>query len=298
MASSNVSSALPASSQTARCKRYRLILAEQDRLRLGRAKIGARRFGLAGAVQMLGAQHRIIGKDRGRGSVQFPLPRVRERAVDAVAHQRMSELQTVPGRTHQDVPHQRVAIVLRLLEQRPEVGKAEALAEDRGCLNRATILGRQQIGTGQHDALNGCREASVREVAGASEQLLQEQRIAAGTLDALIGERRRIDEAPRDRPRVGRRKRRKIDGDQRSAAGDAAPMRIEGIALDAGGHDENRSADRGGAGDRREQAERFRIGPMHVLDRDQKRPVLRRGFYQGGDDALLAVSAASASIAS
>jgi hypothetical protein len=35
--------------------------------------------------------------------------------------------------------------------------------------------------------------------------LFQEQRIAAGTLDALIGECRNVDEAPRDRPRIGRR---------------------------------------------------------------------------------------------
>ena len=128
-------------SQTACCKRYRLILAEQDRLCLGRAKIGARRFGLAGTVQMLGAQHRIIGKDRGCGSVQLSLARVRKRAVHAVAYQRMRELQTVPGGAYQDIPHQRVAIVLRLLEKRPEMGKAEALAEDRGRLNRAAVLG-------------------------------------------------------------------------------------------------------------------------------------------------------------
>jgi hypothetical protein len=42
----------------------------------------------------------------------------------------MSELQTISRRAYQDIPHQSATIVLRLLEKRPEMGKAEALAED------------------------------------------------------------------------------------------------------------------------------------------------------------------------
>ena len=78
--------------QAACRKRYRLVLAEQDCLRIGRRKIGARCLGIARTVQMLSSQHRIIDKDHGRSTVQLPLPCVGERSVDAVAYQRMSEL--------------------------------------------------------------------------------------------------------------------------------------------------------------------------------------------------------------
>ena len=129
--------------QLAACsKGYRVVLAEQVRLGFSRCKIGARCFGIAGTVEMLGSQYRIIEKDRRCSTMQLSLPSVRKRTVHAVAYQRMSELQTIPRWTYQDVPHQSVAIVLRLLEQRPEVRKAEALAEHGGRLDGAAVLGR------------------------------------------------------------------------------------------------------------------------------------------------------------
>jgi hypothetical protein len=66
--------------------------------------------------------------------------------------------------------------------------KAEALAKDGGCLDSATILGREEIRAGQDDTLNGDRKPSIGEVDRAAEQLLQEQRVAASALDALISE--------------------------------------------------------------------------------------------------------------
>jgi hypothetical protein len=48
------------------------------------------------------------------------------------------------------------------------MGKAKALAEDRGCLDGAAILGGKKVGASQHDALNGCGEPFVGQIAGAS----------------------------------------------------------------------------------------------------------------------------------
>jgi len=47
---------------------------------------------------------------------------MRERDVDAIAHQCMGELETVPDRTQEDISHQRVAHVERILKQGPQMG--------------------------------------------------------------------------------------------------------------------------------------------------------------------------------
>jgi hypothetical protein len=60
------------------CKRYRLVVAEQDRLRFSRRKIGARSLAIGGAVQVFSPQHRIISKDHSSSTVQLALPRIRE----------------------------------------------------------------------------------------------------------------------------------------------------------------------------------------------------------------------------
>jgi hypothetical protein len=100
----------------------------------------------------------------------------------------MGEKQSVLRRAQKDIPYQSIAVVPRLTKQFPKLRKAEALAKHGGCLNGATILGREEIGAGQHHALNGDGKPSIGEVARAAEQLLQKQRVAAGTFDALIGE--------------------------------------------------------------------------------------------------------------
>ena len=70
-------------------------------------------------------------------------------------------------------------------------------------------------------------------------------------------------------------------------------MRIKRIALDASGHNEHRPAHRGSACDGGKKAKRLWISPMHVFDRDQKRPIVSRSPCQSGDHALLAVGACS-----
>jgi hypothetical protein len=162
-----------------------LILAEQARLRLGGHEIGVGSFAIARAVEVFGPQHGIADKDRGSRLVEFSSPRMGKRAVDTFAHQRVSEYEPIPCRPHENVSRQRVAGILRFPQQLPEMKQTELLAENRGCLDRATILGRQQIGPGEHNALNGSWETSVSQVPGTAEQLFEKQRIAARALDAL-----------------------------------------------------------------------------------------------------------------
>ena len=140
---------------------------------------------------MLGPQDGIVGKDSGGGAVQFPLSGVGERAIDAFADQRMGELQPVLGRPQQPVPQQRVANEIGILKQRPEIGQTRSAGQGLKLPEWRVGPGGKQIGTSQHNALNRGRQTSVGQVACAAQQLLQEQRIAARPLDALVGERSR-----------------------------------------------------------------------------------------------------------
>ena len=275
--------------ETPRRESDRLIGPEEARLRPGRVEIGSRRRGVSGAVEMFRAQHRIIDEDRGRGLVQLPPPRMGERAIDAVPHQRMSELEAVPDGPHKDVSHQRVADVARLPQQRAQMGQTESLAEDRGRLDGAPVRHGQEVGAGENDILNRARKPAVGEVLGASEQLLEKQRIAARPFDALRRETVGVDETPRDRQGVRGGERRKINGDQGGAAGEPSPLGVQRIALDPGRHRQHAAARRGGAGDGGKQAERLGVGPMDVLDRDEQRLAVRRSLHQLRDDAFLAL---------
>ncbi len=201
----------------------------------------------------------------------------------------MGELEPVPDRPQEDASHECVAGIARFLKQRSEMGQTEALAEDGRGLDGAPILHRQKIGAGEHDILNRVRKPPVGEVPRASQQLLEEQGIAARPLDALGRETLGVDETPGDRERVDRRERREIDRDQACAAGRAAPVSVQRIAIETGRHRQHAAARGRGAGNRGKEAERLGVGPMDVLDRDEQRLMFRRSFYQLRDDALLAL---------
>ena len=228
--------------ETPRREPDRLIDPEEARLPLGRLQIGPRRLGLSRAVEMLGAQHGIVNEHRGCRLVQFPPSRMGERTVDPIAHQGMGELEAVRDRPQEDASQQRVTGIVRLLKQRSEMGQAEALAEDGCSLDRAAVLGRQEVGAGEHDVLNRTRQSTVGEVRGAPEQLLQEQRIAAGSLDALTDESIGADKTSRDRARSAGRQGRKVDGDECRSAGDRAPMGVQRIAFETGCHRQDAAA--------------------------------------------------------
>jgi hypothetical protein len=111
--------------QAACRKRHCLILAEEARLRRGGYEIGAGRFAITGAVEVFGPQHWIVDKDRGSGTVKFSSPRVGERSVDTFTHQRMREYEPIVRWPHENVSHQRIAGILRFLQQHPEMSQTE-----------------------------------------------------------------------------------------------------------------------------------------------------------------------------
>ena len=94
------------------------------------------------------------------------------------------------------------------------------------------------------------------------------------------------------------RQRREIDGDQARAAGRRAPVGVQRIAFETGGHRQHAAARGRGAGDRREKAERLGVGPMDVLDRDEKRLAVCEALTSSATTRSLPCVRAAASIAS
>jgi hypothetical protein len=93
------------------------------------------------------------------------------------------------------------------------MSQGKPLAEDGGGLDGAPIFDGQQIGASQDNILDRTRKPAVSEVSRAPEQLLEEQWIPAGTLDALRRESIGIDKTACDGQRVDGGERREIDGD-------------------------------------------------------------------------------------
>ena len=103
-----------------------------------------------------------------------------------------------------------------------------------------------------------------------AQQLLEEQRIAFGALDATGREPRRgLDERASQQERFCGPQRPEIDGHQRAATGRCAPDLVQGIALDTRGHHQDHRAAGGADGQLREVPEQGGGGPVDVLDHDQ-----------------------------
>ena len=94
---------------------------------------------------------------------------------------------------------------------------------------------------------------------------------------------------PRDGQGVGRGERRKIDRYHRSTAAHGTPTRVQRSAFWARSHHQHGPTLCGRASDRREQAERFLVSPMDILDRYEKWTKVRRRADESGDSPLLAV---------
>src|SRR5258708_2827235 len=110
----------------------------------------------------------------------------------------MDELKSVSDRPQKSVSEERVASVTRIVDQRAQIGERETLAKNRRRPDRALVVGREEIGPREHDALNRARQRAVHKIARRAQQLLEKQRIASGALDAFGSETLGGREAPCD----------------------------------------------------------------------------------------------------
>jgi hypothetical protein len=200
---------------------------------------------IARLVQVLGVQHRVAPGEPGRGPrVQLAAARLDERGVDALADQGVREEIAVALGPQEEPADRLVAGVVLLAEDHAQLGQVEALPEDGGRLQRPTVPWWEHVHAREHDAPDGAgHDAPGRRLVGRAQELLEEERVAAGPLDASLGEPRgRVDERRRQRQRLVAPERRQVDRRQRHAGCAGAPGRIDRVALDPGGQDQQRRA--------------------------------------------------------
>lgn len=210
----------------------------------------------------------------------------------------MHELQAVGRASEKCVAQKDFGVVAPVVDQGSERRMRELLAEDRRGLNGAPVVGREQIDAGEDGALNGARQLAVDKVAGRPQKLFKKERIAAGAFDAYRGEVLRRRKAARDGFRLGRGERREIDRELKAASRGSPPASVQGIPADTRREGKRCAALRGGASEDRKLAEGLRVGPMHVLDDQQKRLTAGGSLDEPRKRELLAPRAGPVSIAS
>ena len=193
--------------QSAARKRDRLVLPEEGLLIFRCCEVGASRFGVGREIKMLGPEGWLPGQRVGGSAVKLSPPRTCERRIDAVSHQSMHELKSVRRTPQERVAQQDFGGVARVVDQPSQRRKRESLAEGRRGLDGAPVVGREQIGAGEDDALNAAWQLPVDEIAGGPQKLFKKERVAAGALDAFRREFLSGREAAGDGLRLGRRGR-------------------------------------------------------------------------------------------
>ena len=225
-------------------QRKRAVVVIIERLRLRCLAIGLRSARVVRAVEMLGAQHAIaIRVPVGGGAVQSAAPFVRERGIDAVAHQRMGKEKLGAVRADHLIAQERRRGEIRIANERAYKLERESLTGDRGRLQGRLVAGIEAVHAGKHQRLNRSRYlVRLHAFARIAQELLQEQGIAFGAIDAT--HQQRIVCKAQELPEFGSflgPQWAEIDGCH-SGAYAGAPGVVERIRLDARGHCENGGA--------------------------------------------------------
>ena len=95
-------------------------------------------------------------------------------------------------RPHQQVRHEARRGRSRVAPSRwRSTSRVEALPEHGGGLQRRLVGRFEPVEAGLHQALDRARDAGLRALLGVAQQLLEEERVAGGALDAALGQLRR-----------------------------------------------------------------------------------------------------------
>src|SRR5262245_54249215 len=144
-------------------------------------------------------------------------------------------------RPHEKLRNETVGSVVGPVEQLAQGLPAEALTEHRGRLQGRLVRRIEPIQSSLDEVLQRARHTRLTALLGMAQELLQEERVAGGPLDALLGEPvRRIEDGTSQRQRLLALERAEVDGQERSPGDPAPPLRVERIALDPRGHDQER----------------------------------------------------------
>jgi hypothetical protein len=199
--------------------------------------IGQGSTGIGSQVEMQRPEHGIALFEPFRGGAMQLLPRCgQQRVINPVADQRMGEQEGAGIGADQAVPDQFRRLIIGNADHRAHRLKRKSLADDRRGLQGTLVDRRQAVRARQNQTLDRGGHRRRIALAGVAQELLEEQRIAFGALDAagdyaIVGDRQTDGQRPRFRPT----QRAEVDDRQRPAAGLAPPGSVDGISLDARG---------------------------------------------------------------
>ncbi len=203
--------------------------------------------------------------------------------IDPVADKRMGEEVIFAFGPDQLMAQQLGAVVVRHLDQMAERRRREALAEDRGGLQGSLVLGLEPVHPGQHQALDRAGDQRRGALGHVLQQLLQEQGVPCGALQAL---RQPVRVGPgetgRHLPRLARAQRAEIDDADRLVKADRPPGALQRIALGPGRRHQRHRVLHRRRHHRRQAVERRGVGPVQILDQDQLRRTPARPGGQTG----------------
>src|SRR5579883_2587582 len=99
----------------------------------------------------------------------------------------MREKEIIAFRQDESIIDKTLAGVVRIVDEVTQQSQRETLADDRGGLKCTAVGSLKPIHARQNKALDGRRHGICGALLRIAQQLLQEQRVAAGALDADRG---------------------------------------------------------------------------------------------------------------
>ena len=174
--------------------------------------------------------------------------------------------------------------VERIPQEMPQSLELKPLAQNGSSLESRLVIAVEPIEPSLHEALHRTGNFQGADpLLRLGEELLQEQRISCGPLDAAFHETAAPrEESARERPCILELQRPEIERDQRRFGNLLAPPGTKGVAFTARGHGKHGRAVGGRGRDCREVGERHLVGPVKILDDDEDGPITAYSLYEGG----------------
>ena len=252
---------------------FKTFLQLQRRLQIGHAGTA-----ILGTLEVFCRQRHVARQDPlGGQHMQLAPTRQQQRAVSAVANQRMAKHQRITLRAQQELLHQQTAVVERIGHQMANRAKRHPRAPHGGGLQCHLVRRLQPVHARLDQRLDGAGQATGTFLAGAEQQLLQKQRIAFSTFDAATqqavgdgcgtsGQAQRI---------VGRQGTQ-VNTGYRQSVQRRAPVTHSGISGKPCAHHEEQRMLQRERGNGTELLQGPGVGPVDIFHQHQQRRAARR----------------------
>src|SRR5215475_14193188 len=121
----------------------------------GGRQVSSSSSGVFGLVQMQGVQRQVAPSvPVGGGAMQLAPARLQQRAIDAIAHQRVNEGKAAAVLLQELLIDEMCRLVVGIVKKMSQHRQRYPLTQDRGGLQCALLCRREQVGAAQNEALH------------------------------------------------------------------------------------------------------------------------------------------------